>query len=129
MYLRLLGLQVSLMKVLWAYGFRLMLSLSYVLGIEIRPQVAQPADTFKTIVEPYRIKKEDIEKINIEVPEELIKRAAAHIGGDNNQYHILLKVADQYREANLNPVILTDTDHDVWRVTSREFIDNPNMIN
>lgn len=131
-YLRFLGLQVTLLKVLWAYGFRFMLFSAKILGLDIRPVMTgslQPPDSFKKIIEPYRITKEEMANINIEVPEELIKRAAEHVGGDDNQYHMLLKVGDKYREANLHPVILTDNDHDVWRVTAREFLDNPNMVN
>jgi hypothetical protein len=129
LYVRLFFMQVQYVKVLWALMFRFMLTLAKLLGLDTNSIFPSRDVSFKVISEPYRLSKDEIDGINIEVPEEVIKRAATQAGGDKNQYHHLLDVANKYREANLDPVFLTDADYDFFRVTPREFIDNPHLVN
>lgn len=54
------------------------------------------------------------------VSEEMIIRGSEYFGDSNNMFNTALSEADMFREAELTPVYLYDTEKDTIKVTSVE---------
>lgn len=65
-----------------------------------------------------------------EIDEDVIRSAAIHTGGTDNSFHKLLKIAEEWREANCTPVFITipNTDGSAIGCVSRETF-NRKMLN
>ena len=74
--------------------------------------------------------KEELDPKNFvfEVPEEKVRWAHMHTGGFN-VYTQLLITADVFRQAELEPIFLTNKDETIIRVAARETWNKPNAIN
>ena len=74
--------------------------------------------------------KEEMDPKNFvfEVPEEKVRWAHMHTGGFN-VYTQLLITADVFRQAELEPIFLTNKDESIIRVAARETWNKPNAIN
>jgi hypothetical protein len=70
----------------------------------------------------------DPKNFPFEIPEEKIRFAHMHQGGIN-AYTQLLMTADVFRNANLEPIFLTNKDESIIRVAARETWLKPKAIN
>lgn len=64
-----------------------------------------------------------------EIDEEVIRAAAVHTGGKDNNFHKLLKLAEEWKEADCTPVFITipNSDGDVIGCVSRETFDRKKL--
>lgn len=64
-----------------------------------------------------------------ELDEEVIRSAALHTGGKDNNFYRLLKIAEEWREVNCTPVFITipNTNGDVIGCVSRETFDRKKL--
>ena len=75
-----------------------------------------------------QIRDVDLSSANIEISEAMMRKAAELVGGNNGYKKLLLK-ADVFKEAGLDPVFLTDSNQQLFRVVVREYMETPWMLN